>query len=230
MKIAATSDLHGNLPEVEECDILLICGDIFPLWCQSNMIASEEWLLTQFLPWCRDNKAKNVVYIAGNHDFFYERKLAEIQEISLNWRKYNIYYLKNELVEVEGLKIFGTPYCKIFGRWAFMREPEKLQKYYSEIPEGLDILISHDSPKISNYGKILAKTPWNDPSNPIDAGNSWLAEEILKKKPRFSFCGHVHSGDHTLAFINETTEMANVSLVDESYRPTNSILYIDYEK
>ena len=70
MKIGATSDLHGNLPDIEPCDILFICGDIIPLHYQTNMISSLAWFQTKFLPWCRDNAAKNVVFIAGNHKIF----------------------------------------------------------------------------------------------------------------------------------------------------------------
>lgn len=34
MKICATSDLHGNLPNIEPCELVLICGDIVSLQAQ----------------------------------------------------------------------------------------------------------------------------------------------------------------------------------------------------
>lgn len=51
MRIGATSDLHGVLPAVEECDIFLICGDIMPLNIQLNMPKSRLWLQNTFIPW-----------------------------------------------------------------------------------------------------------------------------------------------------------------------------------
>lgn len=223
MKIAVTSDLHGNLPTIEECDLLLICGDIIPLELQTNMFASQDWLEGSFLPWCADCPAKKVVFIAGNHDFFFERKKGMIAEMMLPWNQDDVYYLNNEEIILDGVKIFGTPYCKIFGRWAFMREPERLQQYYSEIPENLDILISHDAPKIENFG-VLLDNRWGPA--PIDAGNPWLAEAIKEKKPKYAFCGHIHSGDHNMHQVDDTI-LANVSYVDEDYRPTNNILYFE---
>lgn len=31
-----------------------------------------------------------------------------------------------------------------------------------------------------------------------DAGNPWLADEIMRKQPDYCFCGHIHSGNHEL--------------------------------
>lgn len=67
VKIAATSDLHGYLPNIEEVDILLICGDILPLDIQVNMPKSLQWLEYSFKPWAEALKCDQVVFIAGNH-------------------------------------------------------------------------------------------------------------------------------------------------------------------
>lgn len=31
-----------------------------------------------------------------------------------------------------------------------------------------------------------------------DAGNPWLADEIMRKQPDYCFCGHIYSGNHEL--------------------------------
>lgn len=220
MKIAVTSDLHGYLPEIEPCDILMICGDIMPLWAQSNMIASEEWLCTQFLPWCRDNNAKNVVFVAGNHDHYFERKSVEVPELLRPWAKHNIYYLCNTSVEIEDKKIFGTPFCKIFGHWAFMRSPETLQKLYSDMPADCDIVISHDCP----YG-VHDVTIERDDTEHI--GNPQLLEALIEKCPKYHFSGHLHGTDHSENTIQGKTITYSVSLVDERYEPVYPVLYLE---
>lgn len=223
MKIGATSDLHGNLPDIEPCDILFICGDIIPLHYQTNMISSLAWFQTKFLPWCRDNAAKNVVFIAGNHDFALERSL-DLKAAIKEWQKYNIYYVENSLIQIEGLKIFGTPYCQIFGPFAFMYTDEQLQQFFYEIPEGVDVLISHDAPNLCKLGTIQEGR-----NAGVEAGSGPLAVAIIEKKPKIVFCGHIHSGDHQLTALNPHTIGANVSLVNEAYKPVNNVLYYEIQ-
>ena len=76
MTVIATSDLHGTLPEIKtEFDLLLICGDICPVW-DHNRHYQKEWLNTDFADWIKSLPYKNalsrVVCIAGNHDFYLE--------------------------------------------------------------------------------------------------------------------------------------------------------------
>ena len=71
MKICAISDIHGDLIEIPECDVLCICGDIFPLEIQKNPTECHEWFFSEFLPWAEACPCEQVYYIAGNHDFFF---------------------------------------------------------------------------------------------------------------------------------------------------------------
>lgn len=233
MRIGVTSDLHGILPEVEPVDLLLICGDIMPLNIQCNMPKSEKWLKNTFFDWTMGIPAKHVVFIAGNHDFWFERKGGKEPEMYNMFHKPSdgkIVYLHNKAWEydhetVEGAfvkyKVFGTPYCKQFGNWAFMREPETLQAKYEAIPIDCDILLSHDAPKLLELG-MIHDGAWAGEN----AGNPWLADEILRKQPKYNFCGHIHSGKHELQEFNNM-KFANVSLVGEDYKVHHTPLYLD---
>lgn len=138
--------------------------------------------------------------------------------VVLKNEEYNHEYLTDEGIKT--LKIFGTPYCKIFGNWAFMVSNEKLEKKYSFIPEDCDILMSHNAPDINNLGMISMGHYSGE-----NAGNVPLANAIKEKKPKYAFCGHIHSGNHNLEKI-EDTWMANVSYVNESYYPDHEILHL----
>lgn len=225
MKIAVISDLHGILPiypskywdGLEECEILLICGDILPLNIQFDMPKSRKWLIEDFKMWASDLPVEKVYIIAGNHDAWFERNDLEAHSIFSKYDK--VTYLKNEYVDYistqdsKVYRIFGTPYCHMFGNWAFMRGEEILAKKFSEIPGNVDILISHDSPKLGTIGTILQESQFN---TGINAGNEVLAKFILEKKPHYVFSGHIHSGNHNLETI-EDIKLANCSILNERY-------------
>lgn len=50
-----------------------------------------------------------------------------------------------------------------------------------------------DAPKMLGLGEIHTGA-WAGK----DAGNPWLADEIMRKQPDYCFCGHIHSGNHEL--------------------------------
>ena len=220
MKFGALSDLHGILPEIkEECDIYLICGDITPLKMQRNIPQSKKWLSHEFAQWVKDLPCEKVFMVGGNHDF----ALASIYQNTLS--KNSLLYtptdgklvmLDNESYTYIDYKdgteytIWGTPYCKIFGNWAYMYEEKTLIEAYSTMPEHCDIVISHDAPMLCGLGVIHQS--WTRE----DVGNPWLADEIMRKHPKYAFCGHIHSGEHRLMTLDDM-KMANVSLVDERY-------------
>ena len=73
MKLIAISDLHGNLPVIEEnADILIIAGDISPLNIQGNKPKMIKWLKTKFIDWINSLNVEKVYLIAGNHDWVFE--------------------------------------------------------------------------------------------------------------------------------------------------------------
>ena len=224
MKIAVISDLHGNLPiypsnywkGIEECELLLICGDILPLSIQSNMPRSRDWLIEDFKPWAASLPVEQVYFIAGNHDFWFEKNDIEARKIfSLNDK---VTYMKNEYLDYyssiqdsKTYRIFGTPYCHMFGNWAFMRGEETLAYKFSEMPDDVDILISHDAP----YGTSdICFEGFSTSKGHI--GCPELRDAILEKKPKYCFHGHLHSSNHGEEVLGET-KVYNTSVLNESY-------------
>jgi len=56
------------------------------------------------------------IAIAGNHDFCFEDTPEEVKALLTN-----AVYLQDAAIEVEGLKIYDSPWAPKFFDWAFMR-------------------------------------------------------------------------------------------------------------
>lgn len=227
MLICALSDLHGVLPIIEPCELVIIAGDIVPLAIQRNYIKSEDWFYTIFSDWIKQLPCDKVIIVAGNHDFYLEKCPMPAIYIA-EWTKSKCVYLKDTLyhyISIEGkeYKIYGTPWCHKFGDWAFMVNDNTLEHIYNAIPEDLDILITHDTPKIGNLG-LLPPSKWS--SDWLDAGNIPLALTITVTQPSLVFCGHLHQcKEKYYKYYN--TEIYNVSILDNQYRNVYEPTYIN---
>lgn len=225
MNIIAMSDLHGYLPEIEPCELVIICGDSVPLNVQNSFHNGIRWYRNKFKPWAEKLSCNKVLFIFGNHEllarehedtffdlFPYDSKVTLLHDSE---------YIYNSL-DKKSYRIYGTPWCKQFGRWAYMASDDKLVSIYKNIPKNLDILITHDQP--FGYGDILLQqVPWADGTH---IGNKPLAEAIKIKQPKYLFCGHLHSTTHDEVLINKTKRY-NVSIKDEDYFVTYPPLQLE---
>ena len=235
IKTIVFSDPHGQLPVITEpFDLMLIGGDICPAHDHYDAF-QRNWLSTEFVSWVMGlpfaGPDSKVIFIGGNHDMYLDHEpnpnkdgYSSIYTDVLKPCGGRLVYLEDDEYvfskgtadgKVETLKIYGTPWCKVFGRWAFMREDEKLARIYANIPEGLDILLTHDAPDIQGCGKITMG-PWAGEN----AGNKVLARAVKAKEPKYCFFGHIHSASHSLTKVyRKDTHIRCVSLLDESYYP-----------
>lgn len=128
MNVVATSDFHWEPPpEIPECDLLLIGGDVLPRRLD---------LLPFFAEWLERQLARHIVGVAGNHDFVAKQHEAEVR--ALPW-----HYLCNEAVEIDGMVVWGSPYSLPFMNWAFMAAEHELKEMYAAIPEETEIVLCH---------------------------------------------------------------------------------------
>ncbi len=201
MNIAAISDLHGYLPDTPPCDLLLIGGDVCPVY-DHGLDFQRRWLETELAPWLSRQPAESIVGIAGNHDF-----VAEVDEElmrSLPWS-----YLVDETARVDGLAVHGSPWTVTFMDWAFMRGDDELASMWARIPEDTDVLVTHGPP--FGHGDLVING---------NRGGSVSLLHRLEELPqlRLHICGHIHEGGGTRSQVG-TVEVVNVSYVDFDYRP-----------
>lgn len=216
IKICAFSDMHGNLDfEIKPVDVVLIAGDVIPLYIQHSNEDSIMWLIEDFIPWCNKLPCEHVFLVAGNHDFIFERKPNVIKELFDKEDK--ITYLNCGFAEYKGVTIYGTPLCHIFGGWAFMIPDDDQRRIYEEDASSgkeIDILLSHDAPYGVSDVLLQKNCPW---ANGEHIGSKPLAEFIEKAKPTICLHGHLHSTNHKKELLG-WSRVYNVSLLDENYR------------
>ncbi len=231
MKITAISDLHGLLPNLEPCDVVLICGDILPLNIQDLAVQSEMWLRGPFANWINNLQCEHVLAVWGNHDFigrYIGKDENKYKEIIGKPTKYKIEFLEdnkcNVIVGDEQITVWGSPWCKPFGTWAYMCSEEELAEHYKSMPKGCDIVMTHEAPRIGKMG-IIQQGHFKD----VRAGSISLANAIKEKMPRYALSGHIHSSEHTLSKYKGAgdTLFATVSLLDEDYNNTYKPLTFD---
>jgi Icc-related predicted phosphoesterase len=240
MKIIALSDMHGDLPVIDqECDVVCICGDIVPLEIQSDFIRSISWLAGVFVNWCEQLPCEQVLLIAGNHDFVFEKLFNQFKdrykddteadkikffpgwvEDVLNFPG-KIKYLQDTKLEIDGVTFYGTPHIPELQRWAFYGRSDTLKHMFSLIPENVDVLMTHSPGKyVNDTGVSLQKY-----SLP-EYGSQELTDAVNDRHIKYWICGHVHSGNHKLDKYGETM-VANVSIKDENYRVSYEPLIFD---
>ncbi|HEY9712999.1 MAG TPA: metallophosphatase domain-containing protein, partial [Chroococcales cyanobacterium] len=188
-------------------DLLLIAGDMTMRGTKNEMQWFADWLVRQ--------PQKHKVWIAGNHELGIERDpqiAADIAEAN------GSIYLNDSGVDLDGIKIWGSPVTPWFHDWAFNRSRgEEIAEHWRKIPEGLDILLTHGPP----YG-ILDLTMRDG-----NVGCEALLETVsqrLENPPRYHIFGHIHFAygkQQLLRADGKTISMLNASICDELYREHN---------
>lgn len=208
MKILFLSDTHGlhqKLGDLPQADILIHSGDI------SNRGRDAE--VEDFINWFSSLDYHYKIFIAGNHDFYFEGKtVSDIQKMLPQ----NIHYLCDSGVMIEGLNIWGSPITPWFLDWAFNRERgEEINKHWKLIPKNTDILITHGPP----YGILDMNV------NKQYTGCKDLLTTVNLIKPKYHLFGHIHESYGI--FETESTTFINACVLDENYKMKNQPITID---
>jgi Icc-related predicted phosphoesterase len=174
----------------------------------------KKWINKKFREWTQSYPDIQFVVTPGNHDFF---PIAHIlfKDHGIDWGygfSKNVHFLGDCGAEINGVKFYGTPWVPIISySWAFEGEHDTLKKWFSKIPSDIDVLITHSPPRIP--GSDVDRSIQTDSEH---FGSGELTEAIIDKRPRFVFCGHIHTGRHGGVDF-EGSRIYNVSRLDENY-------------
>ena len=187
--ISDTHSLHRQL-DVPSGDLLIHAGD-FTLNSKPPSVVSD------FNSWLGSLPHRHKVVVPGNHEFVLEepRNRGAIT---------NAILLVDSGVELEGIRIWGSPVTPLYGGAFAKSKPEDRKRHWAEVPEGLDILITHGQPfAILDHGG----------GSEVREGCPQLLEPVFRALPRLHVFGHVHSGHGTLR--TGDTLFVNASLLSE---------------
>ena len=212
-RIVCLSDTHNcnDQIDVPDGDILIHSGD-----ATINGTVEE---IRRFNAWFSGLPHKRKIFVAGNHDWLFEtdNRLARILLDK------EIIYLEDTSVEIEGLKIYGSPWQPHFYDWAFnLNRGVEMAEKWDAIPNDIDILITHGPPN-----GFLDEVPRRYGIE--NAG----CEELRKKveeiaalgRLKLHIFGHIHCGYGSSDQFG--VKFINASNCDEQYRPVQKPIVID---
>lgn len=228
MRVVAVSDLHGFLPTILPCDLLVLAGDICPdrfgrFLARHDPDQQRAWFNRSVRPWLVGVPATHKILTWGNHDWC-GQACSFPNDVPGTASTTDLQILVDEGTRVavggQTLFVWATPWSNQFMRWAFMKPPAELADVYAAIPEGIDILVSHQPP--FGYGDTTA----NYHSGNIEHfGSHQLLAAIERVRPKLVICGHMHDGFGR--YEHSGIPIYNVSLVDDRYRLVHEPTVID---
>lgn len=208
--------------------MLIHAGDHTFRGTEKEVRAALEWL--ESLP------HKYKVFIAGNHDWFFDPNAPKrfrdwslyhfysVQELLLKYP--SLTYLKDSAVNIEGWVIYGSPWQPWFHDWAFnlpFRDIDTAEKTWAKIPDNTEILVTHAPPEgILDMG-------WDG-----RLGDHYLRNRLNHLgKLRLHVFGHIHEAAGKEEYETEDgtkLTFVNAAICTRAYEPTNLPIIIDLNR
>uniref|UniRef100_A0A7S0ZVA7 Calcineurin-like phosphoesterase domain-containing protein n=1 Tax=Noctiluca scintillans TaxID=2966 RepID=A0A7S0ZVA7_NOCSC len=195
--VSDTHNRHDELGTLPDGDVLLHAGD----WSTQGTVQEEE----EFRTWILALPHRHKVFVNGNH----ERVMRQSSKEQIRQRFPGCTYLEDDGCEIEGVRLFGSPWCDV-GAY-FARGSDAAAKW-AAIPEDTHVLITHLPPEgvrdlaiepfvSRSHAPPPPPAEWNVPKE-VTAGRpridlmsairARLPEEVDPTTVRCVLCGKTH--------------------------------------
>ena len=217
MRIVCISDTHlfHERPDfkakviIPDGDLLIHAGD--------GTFTGKPFEVKLWMEWMVSLPHPKKVMIAGNHDWLFQKNPTFARSMIPD----SIIYLEDDMKEVAGFKIYGSPWTPYFLNWAFnLERGHRIREKWNKIPRDVDILVTHGPPM-----GILDQVPDGE-----HVGCKDLKDVISRIKPKLHVFGHIHhSGPKASAYAWPLpTVFVNAAVLGEEYRPNpDPIVVVD---
>lgn len=231
-RLVIFSDIHMKWNELTlpKGDFLIFAGDA--------TYQGKEYEIIPFLVWLesRVQNYKKVLFIGGNHDRLLEQDPSHFRQLKSIYAPSIIYLEQSSYKDtISGIKFHGIPFVRtINGNWSFERSEAEMEELVKQIPDDIDVLISHGPP----YGildNFYRKRAIDDPTArfgirfeeiELKVGSKALLKRIQEIRPRVVCFGHIHENGNTKLEIDGITYI-NAAILDEHYEIAHEPMVID---
>lgn len=214
-RFVLVSDLHCCFNfQTPPGDVLIAAGDMTMHGTPEEFLELERWFKLQ--PQSRK------LYVPGNHDLgaFTSQRVMKYDIL-----KTPKWLVDEEVNTLENIRIYGSPwtYAPWGGlKWAFpLHGGTHSKEKWAEIPEGLDILVTHGPA----YG--ISDEHWVTGQKLGDSYLLWRLQE-MQSPPAIHAFGHIHSAAKVTQ-VGPTLHL-NLSICDESYQPSQPVTLLDHHE
>jgi len=207
LTLVAISDTHGQHRQVSlpDGDLLIHAGDITHFGGWATLVDFADWLATQ--------PHAHKIVIAGNHDHDLERRPERTRSLLA---EAGAIYLQDELVVVEGLRIYGSPWQPTFCNMAFnLDRGEPIRARWDLIPAELDVLVTHGPPMGLGDETVDGR----------HVGCEDLRDAIEARRPAVHIAGHIHEA-RGVAW-GDPTVFVNASICTLDYAPDHAPIVLE---
>jgi predicted phosphohydrolase len=169
--VADTHLFHRDLRVLPAGDILIHAGDLLRGGKLEELTESAEWLRQQPHP--------HKIFVAGNHDRCFEQTCEQARHMLGD----AVIYLQDAETKIDGVRIWGSPWQPAYNEWAFnLPRGPVLAERWQQIPEGIDILITHGPPRgIGDRFTMEEREGCDD-----------LLAAVQRLRPPLHLFGHIH--------------------------------------